>query len=120
MEWKDIAAIVFACTAINHLGLVTAVEQLVRHHLPVVNCPKCLTFWSTLVLGLSGDGIMSANPSGVVQWLAISFLASYSAIWLELIMYSIDTIYNRIYDKISKYTPEESDGETADGGSGTD
>ena len=109
MCWSDIAAIVFVCTTINHLGLVAAVERIVRRRLPVVNCPKCLAFWSVLILGLSGDGISAANPSGVVHWLAISLLAAYAAVWLELFMYSIDTFYNRIYDTLSKYNPEESE-----------
>lgn len=109
MGWSDIATIVFVCTTINHLGLVPAIERIVRRRLPVVNCPKCLAFWSVLILGLSGDGISAANPSGVVHWLAISLLAAYAAVWLELFMYSIDTIYNRIYDTLSKYNPEENE-----------
>ena len=109
MDWMTFALILFSATAVNHLGLVAAVEKSVRHRLPVFNCPKCLTFWSVLAYGgLSGDG-MAANPS-VLPWLvATAFLCAYLAIWLELLMYAIDTLYNRIYGKIKDYNQENGD-----------
>ena len=122
MAWSDIAWIVVACTSANHLGLIAAVESLLHRRLPVVNCPKCFTFWSTLayllacflvggdaLLGCSGPvtAILSAAP----RMFAVSFLAAYSALWLELIMYFIDTIYNSIYDNIDKNNRKETDGE---------
>lgn len=112
MDWTSLALILFSATAVNHLGLVAAVEKVVRHRLPVLNCPKCLTFWSVLAYGgLSGDGI-AAHPS-VLPWLVAAALAcAYMAIWLELIMYAIDTLYNRIYGKIEYYDKEDGTGET--------
>ena len=97
MDWMDVAAVVIFSTAVNHLGLIQAIERVVRHRLPVVNCPKCLAFWGTLACGLSGDGMPAALPSALPRLLAISILCSYIAIWLELIMYAIDTLYNKIY-----------------------
>ena len=102
MDWRDIVSIVFACTAVNHLGLIGAVEDVVKRRVPVVNCPKCLAFWSVLSYGLWRAGI-----SDIPMVLAISFLCSYLAIWLELIMYAIDTLYNRIYDIIKDNNEEE-------------
>lgn len=123
MAWSDIAWIVVACTSANHLGLIAAVESLLHRRLPIVSCPKCLTFWSTLAYLLAcflvGDdallrgGPIAANLPAVPRMLAVSFLAAYSALWLELIMYFIDTIYNSIYDQISKDNREETDGEDA-------
>lgn len=123
MEWSDIAWIVVACTSANHLGLIAAVERVLHRRLPVVNCPKCFTFWSTLAYLLAcflvGDdaplrgGTIAAYLPAVPRMLAVSFLAAYSALWLELIMYFIDTIYNSIYDQISKDNREETDGEDA-------
>ena len=121
MAWSDIAWIVVACTSANHLGLIAAVESLLHRRLPVVNCPKCFTFWSTLAYllacFLTGDdallrgGPIAAHLPAVPRMLAVSFLAAYSALWLELIMYFIDTIYNSIYDQISKDNREETGGE---------
>jgi hypothetical protein len=123
MAWSDIAWIVVACTSANHLGLIAAVESLLHRRLPIVSCPKCFTFWSTLAYLLAcflmGDdallrgGTIAANLPAVPRMLAVSFLAAYSALWLELIMYFIDTIYNSIYDQISKDNREETDGEDA-------
>ena len=122
MAWSDIAWIVVACTSANHLGLIAAVESLLHRRLPVVNCPKCFTFWSTLAYllacFLTGDdallrdgGPITALLSAVPRMLAVAFLASYSALWLELIMYFIDTLYNSIYDKIDKNNRKETDDE---------
>jgi hypothetical protein len=95
--WIDIAAVVIVSVTANHLGLIAAIERVIRHRLPVVNCPKCLAFWGTLGCSLSGDGSLAALPSCLPRLLAISILCSYIAIWLELLMYAIDTLYNRIY-----------------------
>lgn len=110
MCWIDIAAIVFASVTVNHLGLIAAVERTVRHKLPILNCPKCLTFWSILGYGLSGDGTttpcdfsqgwIAALPSVLPRLLAISILCAYLAIWLELLEGYIDTLYNRLYEQI--------------------
>lgn len=108
MEWMDIAAIVFACTTINHLGLIAAIERTVHLRLPVINCTKCFTFWSVLGFGMSGDGI-SANPSCLARLLAISILCAYIAVWLELLEGYIDTLYTKIYDKIYPTTDTPAD-----------
>lgn len=111
MYWMDIAAVVIFSAAVNHLGLIEAIERVIHHRLPVVNCPKCLSFWGTLALGLSGDGITAAHPSALPRLLATSILCSYLAIWLELIMYAIDTLYNRIYGILEENNSEEDGGE---------
>ena len=109
MDWIGIAAVVAFSTAVNHLGLIAAIERVIHHRLPVVDCPKCLSFWGTLAYGLSGDG-MAAHPSALIRLLAISILCSYLAVWLELIMYAIDTLYNKIYG-ILEETGNEEDGD---------
>lgn len=110
----DIAAIVFACTTANHLGLIAAAERVIGRPLPVANCPRCLTFWCVLVYGLSGDGI-AANPSAVVRLLAVSFLCAYAALWLELAEGVVDRIYNSIYEQIYP-TADTPGADTADTG----
>lgn len=109
MYWMDIAAVVFFSTAVNHLGLIQAIEGVIHHKLPILNCPKCLSFWGTLACGLSGDGITAALPSALPRLLAISILCAYTAIWLELIMYAIDTLYNKIYGILEDNNKEEDD-----------
>ena len=100
MDWRDFAAIVFVCTAVNHLGLIKAIERIIKHALPVINCPRCLTCWSVFAYGIST--VSGASLQNIARLLAISFLCSYLAIWLELLMYAIDTLYNRIYGTIEK------------------
>lgn len=116
MDWMDIAAIVFVCTAVNHLGLIAAIERIINRSLPVVNCPKCLTFWSVLAYGIATVPCTSQQGlAAAPRLLAISFLCSYLALWLELLMYAIDTLYNIIYGTIENISQESPDEEIPDG-----
>ena len=95
MNWIDIASIVFVCVTANHLGLIKAIEDYTDRELVVINCPKCFSFWCTLAYSLWFVGF-----SDIPLVLAISFLASYTAIWLELLEGFIDTLYLKLYGKI--------------------
>lgn len=108
MDWRDIACIVFACTAVNHLELIKTIEGIIKREIPVVNCPKCLTFWSVLAYGIYVSEVNFQDIAFVLpRLLAISLLCSYLAIWLELIMYAIDTLYNRIYGILEENNEED-------------
>ena len=95
MTLLDIASIVFACVTANHLGLIAAIEDVSKMEIPIARCPKCLTFWCTLAYTLWSVGF-----SDLPLVLAISFLASYSALWLELLEGYVDTLYTKLYDTI--------------------
>ena len=99
MNLGDIAMLIISATMANHLGLVDAVERVARHRLPVINCSKCLAFWSVLLCAiLSGARAIPA--------VAVAFASAYTAVWLELLLGSIDTLYNKIYESLY---PEETD-----------
>ena len=108
--WIDILAIVFVCTAVNHLGLIKAIEGIVKREILIINCPRCLTCWSVFAYGIAT--VPYVSPQIVARLLAISLLCSYLAIWLELLMYAIDTLYNRIYAKIENINQEHHDEES--------
>ena len=110
MDWRAVACIVFVCTAVNHLGLIKAVIGVFfkkRETLPIISCPKCLSFWSVMTYGVAeaNSSLFTLNSS--LRLLAIALLCSYLALWLNLIMYAIDTLYNRIYGKIEDYNQED-------------
>jgi hypothetical protein len=102
MNWIDIASIVFVCVTMNHLGLITAIESVIKNRLPILNCPKCCTFWGVLLYGLAAN-----HFEEILELLAISFLASYIALWLELFESLIDTLYLRLYEIASGYNHNE-------------
>lgn len=110
MDWRDIACIVFVCTAFNHLGLIETIEGIIKREIPIINCPRCLTCWSVFAYGIAT--VPYVSPQIVARLLAISLLCSYLAIWLELLMYAIDTLYNRIYVKIENISQEHHDEES--------
>ena len=103
MTGYDIAMLTFSCVSANHLGLISAVERLLRKSIPVVNCPKCFTFWAVLFTTyFSGWNMISA--------LAVSFLSAYLSLWINLLFAFIDKQFNCIYGKILS-----TDNTTADG-----
>lgn len=109
MTWIDIASIVFVCVTANHLGLVKAIEDTIHRELRIFNCPKCFSFWGVLAYSI----ITSCET---IPSLAISFLCSYLATWLELLEGYIDTLYTKLYETIY---PNTSDNEaSADGDKG--
>ena len=101
----DIASIVFVSVTANHLGLVKATEETLERELPVINCCKCLAFWSSLFY-------MLFTTRDIITSLAVSFLCAYIAIWLELFEGFIDTLFGRLYEKI--YTNAENDTASSD------
>ena len=111
-QWNDMALLTVIAVLANHLGMVTAIEAIIHYRIPIVNCPKCLTFWLTLIYGsiAYGGGIRIM----VIQ-LAVSFLCAYSATWLHLLLGLIDFLLNKVYDAI--YPTESS---TSDGAEHTD
>lgn len=97
MLWTDIVMLVLSATLANHLGLVEAVEGVLAHKIPILNCPKCLSFWIVLLVSLC-----SGQP--LIASVAVSFLCAYAAVWLELLFGYVDTLYNKLYESI--YTKE--------------
>lgn len=93
----DVASIVFVCVTMNHLGLMGEIERFVGEEIPVLSCPKCASFWFTLAYAVGEMGL-----SEIPSVLAVSFLASYAAIWLELAEGYIDYFYMKCYGKIIK------------------
>lgn len=110
--WSALAAIVFISTAVNHLGLIQAIENIVGRRLRIIDCPKCLTCWCVMAYQL----VTNCNP---LTSFAIALLCSYLALWLNLILYAIDTLYNSIYGKIEDYDRQKDYGKAGrTGGTG--
>lgn len=107
--WIDIASIVFICVTANHLGLISAIESATKTELYIIRCPKCFTFWAVLLY-------TSIVLHDFVAMLAISFLCSYMALWLELLEGYIDTLYSKLYEKIYADITDNTPAADPDGG----
>lgn len=106
MIWTDIASIIFVCVTANHLGLIEEIERVMGIRIPIIDCPKCGSFWLTM-----GYLVEELDFSGIQQipmMLAISFTASYMALWMELVEGYIDTLYLKFYEKIYGTTADTS------------
>ena len=108
--WIDIAGIIFVCVTANHLGLIGTIEEIIGKRIPIINCPKCSSFWFSVIYGV---GQMGFSFSHLIPLLAISFLASYSAIWVELLEGFIDILNDKLYEKIYP-TTDNGDTSSAD------
>ena len=112
MTIADVAAVTLAAVLSNHMGLIEAIEGVIKHKLPIINCSRCLTFWSVLAVLITSERTSDIRHIPVI--VATSFAAAYAATWLELLFGIIDKQYERIYKK----TYPEADKETAEAGAG--
>jgi uncharacterized membrane protein YkvI len=99
---KDVAMLVFTAVMINHLGLIEAVEKVIKHEIPIVNCCKCLSFWLVLAY-------MLINGYSVINSVATSFLCALAATWFELLLGVIDHYYMKIYENFYTKTTDTED-----------
>jgi hypothetical protein len=115
MDWLNDLMITFSVVAANHLGLVAAIERTLKHRLLIVNCPKCMAFWTVLAYGiLTGpyhfvgiNELVSADHfEDILEMVAAALLCAWAAIWLELFMGFIDQLYLKLYEQI--YTTADS------------
>lgn len=85
--------ILFSCVAANYLGLIQAIEKTIGRKIPVVNCSRCFSFWLVFLWSLF-------TTKRILSSVAVAFLCSILAPWLEISLGLIDSIYNELYDKI--------------------
>ena len=100
MLWINVVAVVLSAVLTNYLGLIEAVEKVIHHKLPILNCPRCLTFWLTLCLLLCH---FSLRHLPII--VATSLLCAYLSEWVELCFGIFDKFYENIYNKT--YPAEE-------------
>jgi len=96
------------------MGLSGEIQRIAGISLKILNCPKCLTFWSALT-------ILLLNRHPILPTVAASFIASYMAMWLTLAYDAATVKYNRLYEKITE-TPgiSKREGDQEDTGSDPD
>ena len=93
----DVAAVTLSAVLANHMGLIEAIEGVIKHKLPIINCSRCLTFWATLAVLIASEWTSTIRHLPAI--VATSFIAAYAAQWLELLFGIIDKQYDKIYKK---------------------
>lgn len=87
-------SIFISCVLFIHMGLGEAICDTLHIDFILFRCVKCLTFWSMLIFSVIFTEL---------QWpvcIAVSFLASYAALWTDLALSKIAKIYDNEYEKI--------------------
>lgn len=98
---REAALVAVSCVLFVQMGLSGAVQETLRFKSRILSCPKCLTFWAVLVWDLT-------HGTGLVPSVAASFLLSYAALWVALILDGLTVLYNALYDAITETTEDTS------------
>ena len=96
--------IMISCVLFVQMGLSGAITEALHTDLPIVSCPKCLTWWICLMYLVS-------HEYGIIESVAASFILSYAALWLALLYDCLAVLYNKTYDKLSKTNDTSEDAE---------
>ena len=89
-----VGCVVLCCVLFVHMGLGDAVCKTIRRNLFLFHCVKCLTFWTTLVYTLVFTDYV------LVECLAIAFVMSYVALWVDLLFAKISVWYEKWYESV--------------------
>jgi hypothetical protein len=74
-----------------HLGLSAAIGKVLTK---VLSCPKCLTFWCSLVLLIMfGCNIFIA--------VVLSLLGAYTSSWFALLLVKLNQKYNELWQNLN-------------------
>lgn len=91
MIWIALMVMIVSGMA-HHLGLPQAIASVVAR---VTRCPKCLTFWATLiVLLIAGSGLFLA--------VMLSVLMAYLSHYWGLALMVLNDLYDRLWQRINK------------------
>ena len=96
--------LILSCVLANHMGIISAIEEKIKHELLILNCVKCCSFWAVYIYLLF-------NNVSIIEAFATAFISSYIAIWLELLFGFIDVCYENIFSKIYKGSTETNNAE---------
>ena len=102
---EEAALITISCVLFIKMGLADAVQEILHIGFRIVSCPKCLGFWVCLMWNALHD-------YDILESVAVSFICSYSALWLSLIYDVMATLYNYIYEQITETTDASEESET--------
>ena len=94
---KDLLCIMLIAVLFNHLGLADTVTFHTKRNV-LINCSKCLTFWSTL-----GYSLLVLKWGIILAFLA-AFSCTYCALWTELVLNVFNYFYQKTYGKIYSET----------------
>lgn len=86
-----IAAVLISCCLFIHLGLGQAIEETLHVRIVLLQCVKCLTFWSVLSYSLF------CTTLTIEGCILIAFISAYIALWIDLLLVKISIIYENLY-----------------------
>lgn len=97
-----IALVWFSAVMFIHMGLGEAVERTLHIRFVLLHCMKCCTFWTTLGYSL----LVTQLPCEVA--IALSFALSYAALWADLALAKLSTVYEDLYKSVAAETQADS------------
>ena len=93
--------VLISCVLFLHLGLGDEIEKRLHIKCILLECPKCLSFWSILIVSLFYFDVIRAIFN--------AFVCAYLALWLDIALSYVSKIYNRLYEEINTESDESSE-----------
>lgn len=109
--WKEAAMVMVSCVLFVGMGLSDEIQRRLRFRSKILSCPKCLTMWPCL-------GLLLLRGYAPVPSVFVSFLFSYAALWLTLILDALTLLYNKVYEIITETDGASEDAATDNGETG--
>lgn len=76
----------------QHLGIADKLSELT---VEVAKCPKCTTFWVTLI-------VLVLYGYDFIAGVALSLLMAYLSYWFGIILILMQKLYNILWEKANK------------------
>nr|DAG80426.1 MAG TPA: hypothetical protein [Bacteriophage sp.] len=81
-----------------HMGLSEKIQEILHINISLLRCVKCLSFQLSLI-------VLLCNGYGILSSICCSFIFAYLALWIELLLGYLSTLYDKLYEQI--YTSEK-------------
>lgn len=101
-----VLGVLISCCLFIHLGLGQTICRMMRREIVILNCVKCLTFWSVLAYTLIRQDIS-------LEWcIAEAFGCSYASLWIDLFFNKMRIRYEKEWRLLDAEEQSYGDGGT--------
>lgn len=78
MMMGGVACVLICCVLFIHLGMGETICNIIKRDVTLLQCTKCLTFWSVLCYSLFHTDVLTS--------ITTAFVTAYIALWAELLL----------------------------------
>lgn len=91
-KWLLILSVLPVATLSVHLGLAAELSKVLHK---ILNCPKCLTFWTTAVA-------MYCLDCPIVLTISVPLVSAYLSHWFGLLLVKLNWLWQNVNNNLQK------------------